>query len=80
MQKPNQFKIKIHSDYESIKGQEILFKLECYWKDNIRPSFTDKQIKYLLVSGHAISFCGENELMLHQDIPLIDLDDLYKLL
>ncbi|ENU92519.1 hypothetical protein F971_01501 [Acinetobacter vivianii] len=76
MQKPNQFKIMIHSENESIKGQEILFKLECYWKDDIRPNFSDNQKKYLLVSGHAISFCNENEIALHQNIPLIDIDEL----
>lgn len=76
MLKPNEFIIQIQNEIESKYVQEILFKLECYWINKIRPDFIDKRLKYILVIGYTIQFIEDNEFEEYQDILKINFEQL----
>lgn len=76
MLKPEKFIIQIQNEIESRNIQEILFKLECFWIDMERPSFDDKQLKYIYVVGHIIRFFEHTQIDDYQDIQIINYEQL----
>lgn len=76
MLKPEKFIIQIQNELESKHVQEILFKLECYWIDKIRPNFIDKRLKYILVIGHIIQFIEQDQIGDYQDILKVNFEQL----
>lgn len=76
MLKPEKFIIQIQNEIESRHVQEILFKLECYWIDQIRPNFQDKHMKYILVVGHIIRFIEHDRFDDYQDILMVNFEQL----
>lgn len=76
MLKPEKFIIQIQNEIESKHVQEILFKLECYWIDTIRPNFIDKQLKYILVIGHIIQFIEQDKIEDYQDVLKVNFEQL----